>query len=114
MASAMIGGMIENGVVAKEDIIASVRTQASRERVAREFGIVPAGDNREVAEGSDVLFVAVKPQFYQEVIQEIAGVVRADQIVISIAPGKTLEWLSSLLGEDRKIVRYIFLAQSAI
>lgn len=105
MASAMIGGMVENGVAAGEDIIASVRTEASRERVAKELGIALAGDNREVAAGSDVLFLAVKPQFYEEVIREIAGVVRADQIVISIAPGKTLEWLASLLGEDRKIVR---------
>lgn len=105
MASAMIGGILKNGVAEQEDIIASVLSDASKERVERELGIAVTKDNREVAGNCDVLFLAVKPQFYEEVIREIAEVVTGEQIVISIAPGKTLQWLASLLGEDRKIVR---------
>ena len=105
MAGAMIGGMIENAVAERKDIIASVLSEASRERAERELGISVTRDNREVARNCDVLFLAVKPQFYEEVMKEIAGELTGEQIIITIAPGKTLEWLASILGEDKKIVR---------
>ena len=38
MASAMIGGMLQKGLLQKEDIIASSATQKTADRVAQEFG----------------------------------------------------------------------------
>lgn len=105
MAGAMIGGIIKNGVAVREEMIGSVLSDASKERVEKELGITVTQDNTEVAKNCDVLFLAVKPQFYEEVIKEIAGVVRKEQIVITIAPGKTLEWLAGLFGTEKKIVR---------
>lgn len=105
MAGAMISGIIQNGVAAKEDIIASVLSDASKERVEKELGIAVTKRNIEVAQNCDVLFLAVKPQFYEEVIKEIAGVIKQEQIVITVAPGKSLEWLAGLFGTDKKIVR---------
>ena len=59
----------------------------------------------EVAERADILILSVKPQFYADVIQEIKGHVTDRQIVITIAPGKTLGWLSEQFGKAVKIVR---------
>lgn len=105
MASAMIGGMVKNGAARREDIIASVLTDAGKKRVEEELGIRVTKDNREVAGDCDVLFLAVKPQFYEQVIKEIADKITQEQIIVTIAPGKTLEWLASLLGNNKKIVR---------
>ena len=58
-----------------------------------------------MVEKADVIILSVKPQFYEEVICEIRDVVRADQIVITIAPGKTLAWILDKFGKDVKIVR---------
>ena len=44
-------------------------------------------------------------QFYAEVIAEIKDDVREDQIIITIAPGKTLAWLKEQFGKNVKIVR---------
>ena len=49
--------------------------------------------------------MSVKPQFYASVIEEIKDVVREDQIIITIAPGKTLKWLEEQFGRPLKIVR---------
>ena len=38
MASAMIGGMIQKGVVSADDILVSVRTEKSVERLTNQFG----------------------------------------------------------------------------
>ena len=60
MASAMIGGIIKNQVVAPMDILASAKTEVSREKKKR-TGIAMTADNREVAAFAEVLILAVKP-----------------------------------------------------
>lgn len=105
MASAMIGGILKNQILSAEDVIGSNRGLQKREFVKEQFGIYVTGSNKEVAEKADVIVLSVKPQFYEEVICEIRDVVREDQIVITIAPGKTLAWLAEKFGKDVKIVR---------
>ena len=46
MASAMIGGIIKNQVVAPVDILASAKTEVSREKKKEELGIAMTADNR--------------------------------------------------------------------
>lgn len=105
MATAMIGGMIRNGVVPADDIIGSGRSQASLERAADTFKIKTWCDNGKVAAESDILFLSVKPQMYEEVIAQIKDVVKADAVIVSIAPGKTMAWLAGLFGRELAIVR---------
>ena len=105
MASAMIGGIIKNQVTAPADILASAKTEVSREKKKEELGIAMTADNREVAAFAEVLILAVKPFYYEDVIKEIRDVVADDTIVVSIAPGKKLTWIEGLFGKPLKIVR---------
>ncbi len=114
MASAIIGGMLREGVsldgqapLSAGDIIGSAKTDATRQARAEEFGIAVTADNREVATAADVLVLAVKPQFFGEVIDEIRDAVRPDALVISIAAGLTLERIASLFGRDANTMRLI-------
>ncbi|MDD2972907.1 MAG: pyrroline-5-carboxylate reductase [Lachnospiraceae bacterium] len=105
MATAMIGGILQKGLMKSEEIIGSNRSQAGLNKVQDSFGIVAARTNREVAEKADIVVLSVKPQFYTTVIAEIKDVITEKQIVISIAPGKTLQWLHDLFGKEVKLVR---------
>ena len=105
MASAMIGGIIRNQVVAPQDILASAKTEASRERAAKNLGIRLTASNKEVASFADVLILAIKPFYYQEVIAQIREDVKEGTVIVSITPGKTLEWLEEQFGRPMKIVR---------
>ena len=105
MASAMIGGIIKNHVASPEDILASAKTEESRQRSREKLGIALTSSNIEVAEFADVLVIAVKPFYYEEVITEIRRSVKKDTIIVSIAPGKTLDWLHNVFGSPLKIVR---------
>lgn len=58
-----------------------------------------------MAQAADVLILAVKPQFFPEVIAEIKGAVREETLIISIAPGKTMEWIMEHFGRELKLVR---------
>ena len=100
-----MGGLIKKGMLQPGDIIGSSPVQEEREKVARELGITVAADNKVVAAKSDVLFLAVKPQVYPTVIADIRDTVRDDQLIITIAPGKTLAWLEEQFGRKLKIIR---------
>ena len=105
MASAIMGGILSHGLAKPEEVIGADVFAPSREKVKKQFGIQTTDNNLEVVEKSDVVFLSVKPQFYQEVIGQIAGKVREEQIIITIAPGKTLSWLAEQFGKKVKIVR---------
>lgn len=104
MASAIIGGLTSNAGIAPADIIVSDASSAALEKAHDKLG-VDTGDNLTVAKSSKVLFLSVKPQYYETVINEIKGELPAGQIIITIAPGKTLDWLGERIGNDKKLVR---------
>ena len=105
MASAIMGGIIKNQIIPANEIIGADVMEAGRERVKEQFGIHVTADNHEVVKNSNVIILSVKPQFYAEVIAEIKDDIREDQIIITIAPGKTLAWLKEQFGKNVKIVR---------
>ncbi|MCM1215243.1 MAG: pyrroline-5-carboxylate reductase [Lachnospiraceae bacterium] len=105
MAGAMIGGMLKKELVKPEEIIGSAKTQATLERCRRQYGIEVSDSNAFVAEAADILFLAVKPVFFSEVIAEIRGVLRPKTVVVSIAAGRTMAWMEEAFGREIKLVR---------
>lgn len=105
MASAMIGGMLQKNMVAPEELIGSCKTETTAKRVAEQFGIETTTDNVAVAQNADILVLAVKPQFFPEVIAQIKDEVNADALIISIAAGKTMEYIEAQFDRSLKLVR---------
>ena len=105
MARAIIGGVVSSNIVCKENVFASDKSLAMLEKVKNEYGINTLESNKEVVEKCEVIFLAVKPQFYFEVIKEISPFIKESTVIVSIAPGKTLEELKSAFQKDVKIVR---------
>ncbi|MEG0227999.1 MAG: pyrroline-5-carboxylate reductase [Lachnospiraceae bacterium] len=105
MATAMIRGIIKNNIVKAEEIIGSNSTKKNATRTKEALGIVTTTDNKEVVRNADFIFLGVKPQIYEPVLQEIKGELDEKQVIISIAPGKTIQWFEEQLSESTKIVR---------
>lgn len=104
MATAMIGGIIRSGACKSEDIIGSDTSSDQRQKAEESFGIGTCGSNTEAMAGRDYVILAVKPQVYEAVLPRIAPDVK-EQVIISIAPGKTISYLERSLGSTAKIVR---------
>ena len=105
MAKAMIGGMIAKKMVTGEDVIGSAKTEATILAMRERYGIETTLDNGRVAMDSDVLFLAVKPQFFGEVLPGIKEFIKKDALIVSIAAGKSIADIEAILGKDKKIVR---------
>lgn len=103
MGYAMLKGILQ--VYKSEDIIFS---DANRERcmkISEETKVSYAESNAECANSAKYLIIAVKPQYYAPVLKNIENVVKPDHVIISIAPGITLDSLKKSLGFDKRIVR---------
>ncbi len=106
MATAMIGGILQKGMAQPSDIIGCDKLAAAREKIKAELKIEIAEDNKEVAKTADILFLAVKPLFMDEVIAEIKDVVGKDTLIVSIAAGRTLDYFYNAFGtKDFKMIR---------
>ena len=105
MAKAIIAGLLQNEIVKPQDIIGSSATQKTADSVKEQFGIETCLDNCRVAKEADVLFLAVKPQFFAQVIGQIKEVVPEDKPVISIAAGKTIDYIENYVPQKIDIVK---------
>lgn len=105
MAKAMIGGIISSKILGGEEIIASDSYAEGLAKANKELGINITSDNKEVAMNSQVIVLSVKPQYYDKVIKEVSPIIKDDTIIVTIAPGQSLEKLEGQFGRPVKIVR---------
>ena len=67
-------------------------------------GVKYVNSNKDVAEQAKYIILAVKPQMFKKIIDEIKENIKDDSVIISLAPGITIEELEKMTGRGR-IVR---------
>ena len=105
MGSAMIGGILNASLVTTGQVIASAHSKETLDAIHSRFSIETTLSNETVAERSDILFLAVKPNKFDEVIPQIAPHVKSTCIIVSIAAGKTIAAIEKAFGKEIKLVR---------
>ena len=105
MGSAILKGLLNSEFARPENIIASRRNADMLAAFAEDFGIQTTTDNKIVAAKADILFLAVKPHMYEDVIKEVRDDVGADTIVVNIAAGVSIADIEDYFGHSMKVVR---------
>ena len=105
MAKAMIGGIIKSGLLKSNMITSSALTESTLKSIEKEFGINTTIDSREVVKNSDIIVVAVKPNVYDNVLESVKDLIDDNKIIVTIAAGKTIASIESIIGSDKKIIR---------
>lgn len=105
MAGAIIGGIINKNILPREALMASAVSKKTLTKIREELKIAAYTDNRELAAKADMIILAVKPFYLEQVIGEIKDVVTSDKVVVSIAAGKKLSWMEERFGKEIKLVR---------
>lgn len=59
----------------------------------------------QVVERSDIVVVAVKPQYVDNVLKDMKSAVTADHVIVSIAAGVPLDKMLQSLGQDAHVIR---------
>ncbi len=100
MASAIIRGMV-NGGYNGSSINVYNPTEAKSLKLAEECGVGVCHSQNELINSCDVLVLAVKPQILDKLLDSLKTDLEGkEQLIISIAVGKTLEFLEEGLGKN--------------
>lgn len=103
MGYAMLKGSLRT--FSKEDISFTDINQEQCKKILEETGVTYFDSNAECANNNKYIILAVKPQYYETVIKNIKYVITDEQVIISIAPGITIDNLNIKLGTDKRIIR---------
>ena len=105
MARPIIRNTAEKGVFEKNDIyVYDPNTEALNSFCAC-VGVNAVGEGF-VRKNSDVIMLCTKPQVFPTILPSVGETVRdRDPLIVSIAAGKTTEYIASLLGYNAKIAR---------
>jgi pyrroline-5-carboxylate reductase len=106
MARALAKGFLRAELIEAGQLLASDPAQDARDGFAAAIsGARVTADNLQVVAESQVIFLAVKPQYMPAVLDELSGRITADHLVVSIAGGVRLATLAEKLGEDARLIR---------
>jgi pyrroline-5-carboxylate reductase len=106
MAQAIIRGLLNAGHPAKKIYVADPAPGPQEIVAAIDAAITLTTDNTLLAESCDVLVLAVKPQIMAAVAEPLKEADKlANQIVVSVAAGVTLESMQSWFGTDAALIR---------
>lgn len=104
MAEALIKGLLAQGHPAGRILVSD--PSPVRQALLRDVHqITVLADNRAVAAGCRLLVLAIKPQMVPAVVPELAEVLAADHLVVSILAGTATATLERLLGGATRVVR---------
>jgi len=87
MGEAMIKGILVQGLVEPEQILASEPRPSRRAELEERYGIRTTDDNRTATREADVLVLSIKPQVLSKVMREINLDLDPNALVLSIIAG---------------------------
>ena len=104
MGEAFLKGIINSLMVEISDI--SVYDLARGKEIESKYGIKALESDLDLIHNSDIIFLAVKPNIYFDVIDEIKDSINSSKILVAMAPGITMEdILEETENRNSKIVR---------
>jgi pyrroline-5-carboxylate reductase len=98
MAEAIIKGLLRQGLVTPDKIIASGPRPERGQELFDRYGARTTTDNVEAASGAEVVVLSVKPQVLCRVLEELGDHVDPGALVFSIVAGAKTETIQRMLG----------------
>ncbi|MFC1874829.1 pyrroline-5-carboxylate reductase [Chloroflexota bacterium] len=89
MGRAMLSAIIGKGLTTSENITVSDKNNARLQQLKEDFS-VNISSNLDIIAGGEIIILAIKPQNLDEVMTEVSGRLKPDQLVLSIIAGKSI------------------------
>ncbi len=105
MANAIIRGLVRAGTPASKISATVKREEKQKELEAAYPGIRVSRDNVACAKAAEVVVLCVKPQAMSKLVSEIAPVIDAKKLVISVAAGVPIAAFQKKLGSGARVIR---------
>ncbi len=103
MGTAILKGIAGSSMKSETKLYAYNPTAAKVDALAS-YGVQKCSSEAEVAAASQYLFLAIKPQKFDEVLPRIADAITKDTVLVSIAAGIGVEYIRKLTKPNAKVV----------
>ena len=100
MGTSILKGILLKSLYKKEKIGFYAPSDKTKEKGIN-FGINLAKDESDLFKNSKIIILAIEPQKYQEVFSKLKDIDFKDKIIISLAPGKTIDYLKGVFKEAK-------------
>jgi len=102
MGAAIILGLASD-IPAKNLMIYDIE-KSRTDLLSEKYGIISSGSIQSLADNSDIIIIAVKPDTVAEVISKIKNTIK-NKVIVSIAAGVTIDSIEKEAGKSCKIIR---------
>lgn len=103
MGSAMLNGLLKE--IPSECLMFTDAFEPVRKSVSEKTGVKSVATNAELVSNVKYIVLAIKPQCYDEALSEITDIVTEKNIIISLAPGITIDSVKSKFANRVRVVR---------
>ena len=103
MGSAIMKGILSSKMSSDVKIFAYDKSEAALDK-AMSMGVTGVSEAKDVVSLCSYVFFAIKPQQLDEVLDEVAGEVTADKVIVSILAGVTDEYYAKRTVPNAKVV----------
>ena len=90
MGQAILSAVLSKGLSTPEKITISDINDARLKQLKQDFNVNITGDNLEATARGDIVVLAIKPQSLADVMAELNGQLKPNQLVLSIIAGKSI------------------------
>lgn len=105
MAGALIKGLLRAEACAPEDVFAVDVRPERLDELRQAHGVRVGRDVAEATAWADVVVLSTKPQVFDRVLPLVAGAIRKDALVVSIAAGVPVEAIEARLPAGTRVIR---------
>jgi pyrroline-5-carboxylate reductase len=103
MGTAMFSGLLNNDLVSPAQIVVADPNQQRGQELVKQYGITYHTDNAAAVTDTQIVVLAVKPQFFHAVAADLRGQLDSATVILSIMAGIKVETIAQKLGVDRII-----------
>ena len=103
MGYAMLKGALSS--ISPENVGVTDRSFDKAESIAQETGVRHFESNADCVKNCKYVVFSIKPQVYENVVDEIRKYVDDSKIIISLAPNVSMEMLNGMFGKNVRVVR---------
>lgn len=105
MGGILLKALLEKGLLSPQATVATVQHEERARTLAAKLGIPVGTDNLAAVRNADVVFVCVKPQVVQEVMEQIRPHVSKEQLIISVAASVPTSQIEKALAVEVPVIR---------
>jgi pyrroline-5-carboxylate reductase len=101
----LLKALLEKGLLSPQATVATVQHEERARALAQKLNVPVSTDNAAAVHGADIIFVCVKPQVVQEVMEQIRPKISDNQLIISVAASVPTSQIEKALDREVPVVR---------